>query len=64
MRIYKECVIAKYIIRMSLQRIERAMILVCEPKNASLQALSLGVCRYMTTIEGTYNIQTYNIGIL
>lgn len=31
-------------------------MLVLGPKNASLQAINLGINRYSTTIEGTYNI--------
>jgi len=41
-----------------------ATTLACESRNASLRALSLGVSRYSTTIEGVYNIYTYNISIL
>jgi len=37
--------------------------LVCEPRSVSLWALSLNISKYLTTIEGVYNIDTYNIGV-
>jgi len=39
------------------------MVLVCEHENVSMWPLSMHISRYPTTIEGAYNINTYNIGI-
>jgi len=38
-------------------------MLVCEHENVSMWALSMYISRYFTSIEGAYNINTYNIGI-
>jgi len=39
------------------------MMLVCEHENASTSASSMYIIIYTTTIEGDYNINTYNIGM-
>jgi len=38
-------------------------MLVCVHENASMWALSMHISIYTTTIEGDYNINTYNIGM-
>jgi len=38
-------------------------MLVCDHENASMRALSICLSGYPTTIEGAYNINTYNIAI-
>jgi len=38
-------------------------MIVCEYENESMWVWSIYISIYPTTIEGAYNINTYNIGI-
>jgi len=46
----------------STKKTQHPMMLVCEYENASMWTLSMYIIRYITTIEGDYIINTYNIG--